>query len=236
VCFGDGDLPDGWEHWLVKFERPEDDADCARREAAWMAMAETAGLEVAAFEVIDLGDVGKAFATRRFDRMGAVPVHMLSAAGALNVDFRRNFADYQQLGRLCALICDGDLRQVAALVRRAMFNVVACNEDDHLKNLAWLYDGKSWVLSPGYDLTFSPHASGFRQTSVMDLAQGIRRDHLLALGRRLGLSVRATTEMLDEVLSAASGVEGVLAAWGCTGPVSQRAAAEVRAQVARLRE
>ncbi len=194
-----------------------------------------AGLEVAPFEVIELGDAGRAFATRRFDRPGRGRVHMLSAAGALNVDFRRSFSDYHQLGRLCSLLCGGDMRLAAALARLAMFNVVTRNEDDHLKNLAWLYDGESWTLSPAYDLTFAPQATGFRQTSVMDVAQGVTRGGLLELATRLGLSMRDAIAMLEQVLEAASGVEGVLDRRGCTGPVSQRAALEVRAEVQRLR-
>jgi serine/threonine-protein kinase HipA len=236
VCLGDGDLPDGWEHWLVKFERPEDDPDCAHREAAWMHMAQTAGLGVAAFEVLELGgDARNALATRRFDRPGRRRVHMLSAAGALNVDFRTSFGDYHELGRLCSLICNGDLRQLEALVRLAMFNVVARNEDDHLKNLAWLYDGENWTLAPAYDITFAPHPTGYRQTSVMDVVERVTRQNLLELATRLGLSRRDAIAMLDEVLGAASTVRSVLAERGCRGAVSQRAASEVLAEVKRLK-
>ncbi len=235
VCIGDADLPDGWEHWMVKFERPEDDPDCAHREAAWMELAQSAGLDIADFEVLELGDDSRnAFATRRFDRRGGQRMHMLSAAGALNVDFRRSVGDYHQLGRLCSLICEGDQRQVAALVRLAMFNVVARNEDDHLKNLAWLYDGTAWRLSPAYDLTFAPHPSGHRQTSVMNESKNITRQTLLNLATRLGLSKRDAKVMLAQVLDAASTVQSLLANRGCTSQVSKRASAQTLAQVKRL--
>jgi len=115
-----------------------------------------------------------------------------------------------------------------------MFNVVARNEDDHLKNLAWLYDGQAWTLAPAFDLSFAPHPSGYRQTSVMGVAQDVTRYNLLDLATGLGLSRRQATAMLEEVLEAASGVDRVLAGRGCSGPVSKRAATEVLSMVRRL--
>ncbi|TNE87276.1 MAG: type II toxin-antitoxin system HipA family toxin [Deltaproteobacteria bacterium] len=236
VCIGEAELPEGFAHWLVKFARPEDDPDAARREAAWMALARRAGLTVADSEVLQLGpDVGDAFATRRFDR-SPHRQHMLSAAGALNVDFRTAHADYHDLGRLCALICRGDQSQVARLVRLGMFNVVARNEDDHLKNLAWLYDGDRWALSPAYDLTYAPHASGHRQTAVLGGTQQVSRTLLLELGTGLGLRQGVAQTILDEVLEALADVESVLGDFGCTHAVSRAAAADVLAQVERTRE
>ncbi|MEZ4320679.1 MAG: type II toxin-antitoxin system HipA family toxin [Myxococcota bacterium] len=234
VCIGEAELPEGFSHWLVKFPRPEDDPDAARREAAWMALARRAGLVVADCEVLELGTgVGDAFATRRFDRTPDRR-HLLSAAGALNVDFQTAHADYHDLGRLCALLCRGDQSQVARLVRLATFNVVARNEDDHLKNLAWLYDGERWALSPAYDLTYAPHASGHRHTAVLGRTQQISREHLLELGKELGLRPAVARTMLEEVLEALADVESVLATFGCTHPVSKTAAADVLRQVDRI--
>ena len=103
--------------------------------------------------------------TRRFDRQPRR--HLLSAAGALDVDFRTAVVDYAELGRLALLLSRGDLGQAAALVRRAAFNVVMGNDDDHLKNHAWLYDGTAWALSPAYDLTWSPLAFAMAITTAV---------------------------------------------------------------------
>jgi serine/threonine-protein kinase HipA len=45
--------------------------------------------------------------------------------------------------------------------RRMVFNIVARNQDDHVKNIAFLMDksGK-WSLSPAFDMTYSFNPSG----------------------------------------------------------------------------
>ena len=230
TCIGEASLPEGFEPWLVKFERPEDDADCARREAVWLQLADEAGITVPAFNTIDLGSAGTALATRRFDR--APRRHMLSAAGALDVDFRTAVVDYVDLGKLTLFLTGSDLTQAAELVRRAIFNVVMGNDDDHLKNHAWLYDGQRWSLSPAYDLTWSPLAA--RSTPVCGQVTEVPREALLKLGTELGLPRQVVTQTLAEVLGVASEVRSALVAAGCTGAVSKQAADAVEGAVRRL--
>ena len=230
ACVGAGSLPDGFEPWLAKFERPEDDRDAARREAVWLQLAATAGIEVPEHDVVDLGSAGSALLTRRFDR--APRRHLLSAAGALDLDFRTAVVDYAELGKLGLFLTGGDLRQAAAWVRRAMFNVIMGNDDDHLKNHAWLYDGHAWRLSPAYDLTWSPLPA--RSTPVCGQVRDVSRAALLELADRLGLPRSVAKGILEEVLDAAGGVRAALVAVGCTGPVSTQAAQHVEANLRRL--
>jgi len=230
TCIGEASLPDGFSPWLVKLERPEDDGDCARREAVWLHLARRAGIIVPSFETVDLGDAGTALVTRRFDRQPRR--HLLSAAGALDVDFRTAVVDYAELGRLALLLSRGDLGQAAALVRRAAFNVVMGNDDDHLKNHAWLYDGTAWALSPAYDLTWSPLAA--RSTPVCGRVADVPRGALEELGARLGLPSGTTGTILDEVCAAADEVASSLEAFGCTNAVSRRAAVDVEARLRRV--
>jgi serine/threonine-protein kinase HipA len=42
-----------------------------------------------------------------------------------------------------------------------VFNIVARNQDDHVKNIAFLMDKKgAWSLSPAFDLTYSFNPAG----------------------------------------------------------------------------
>jgi serine/threonine-protein kinase HipA len=50
----------------------------------------------------------------------------------------------------------GDLEQ---LFRRAVFNVLAGNRDDHLRNHGFLGDPRGWRLSPAFDMNPVPTAS-----------------------------------------------------------------------------
>ena len=45
--------------------------------------------------------------------------------------------------------------------RRMVFNIVARNQDDHVKNIAFLMDRSgNWSLSPAFDMTFSYQPGG----------------------------------------------------------------------------
>lgn len=236
VRFGDGPLPDGWLAWLVKFPASDEDTDVGRREQAWMAMARAAGVEVPDTRVLRLEGVGDAFCVRRFDRPGGGRrLHVLSAAGALDVDFRTALVDYRSLLRLAGFVCAQDQSQVVALFRLAAFNVAAVNEDDHLKNLAWaLGPGGTWRLAPAFDLTYAPHPSGHRSTPVMDEDRAVGRAHLEALAADVGIARRTARKVLDEVVAATSEVRARLREAGCDNTVSHAAGAAVEAATARL--
>jgi serine/threonine-protein kinase HipA len=235
--FGEGPLPEGWEAWLVKFPTSSDDNEVARREAAWMAMAEAAGINIPRYQILRLEDIGDSFAVRRFDRPGdGRRLHMLSGAGALNVDFRRVAADYSQLLRASQHICKGDQSQVLALYRLALFNVAACNEDDHLKNVGWLLDpDKGWRLSPGFDLTYSPSPRGERWTTVGGSGRNIGREQALRLAEGAGIKSMQAEQILEQVTNATAKVQEHLGQWLCKNPVSWAAAGEVEKSTARLR-
>lgn len=237
VIFGEGELPDNWEAWLVKFPTSQDDRDVGRRELAWMNLAADAGLDVPARRVLALGPgTGDAFAVRRFDRPGGGRrLHMLSVADALDVDFRTAATDYGQLLRLAQFVCGGDQRQVLALLRLAIFNVATVNEDDHLKNASFLLDAKgSWRLAPGYDLTYAPHAAGERATTVGGVGRSVGRADFERLARDAGVRDRELRRLIDEVLAATARVRQYLADAGCDGPVSRAAAEAVEEASARL--
>lgn len=236
--YGEGDLPEGWEAWLVKFPTSTDDPEVGRREAAWMAMASAAGVEVPACRVLALEGVGDAFAVRRFDRPGgSARLHMLSGAGALDADFRLPVADYGHLLRATTVLCGGDRSQVLALFRLAAFNVAAVNQDDHLHNLAWLMepDG-AWRLAPGFDLTYAPRPYGERWTTVAGVGRQVRGSHLLTLAQVLGIRSRDARQVLDQVTEATARVRRFLEEYGCQGPVSRQAVEDVEEATARVRE
>jgi len=237
VRYGEGELPDGWGAWLVKFPMSTEDADVGRREAAWMAMARAAGVDVPATTVLPLEGVGDAFAVRRFDRgPGGTRTHVLSAAGALNVDFRTTTADYEHLLRATHVVCAGDQSHVVDLLRLAAFNVASVNEDDHLKNLAYLLgpDGV-WRLAPAFDLTYAPRPYGERCTTVAGAGRAVGREELLAVAGRVGIKSAAARRILDEVTTATAGVRTHLRDAGCEGAVSRAAAEAVEAATGRVR-
>jgi len=54
-----------------------------------------------------------------------------------------------------------DTTAVEQQYRRAVFNIVARNQDDHVKNIAFLMDRSGrWSLSPAFDVAYSYNPSG----------------------------------------------------------------------------
>lgn len=155
------------EAWLVKFTSSHlplghEEGLC---EAVYLSMAEKAELQPVQWQLLDAPAQSGAhywLTVKRFDWVSngieaAGRYHMLSASGLLDADFRSPSLDYADLIKASRMVCKspavGQLQ-----FKRAMFNLLACNQDDHSKNWAFLQDDKgSWQPSPCYDVTFSPH-------------------------------------------------------------------------------
>jgi serine/threonine-protein kinase HipA len=87
--------------------------------------------------------------------------------------------------------------------RRAVFNVLAVNQDDHVKNLSFhMHQDGRWTLTPAYDLTFAKGA-GFTKRHQMSLRgkrEDIRLSDLLELGEEM--TIRRPRSIIDEVRDA----------------------------------
>ena len=205
---GDRDLPDGFEHWIVKFTpreypwRGEAEYDLYRKASA-------AGIEMSESRLFELDGI-RHFMTRRFDRAGAERFHLatLSALAHLPPETPPEHRRYEQL----FVAADGlglgyEARE--QLFRRMAFNVLAGECDDHPKNFAFrLRPGGAWELAPAYDLTGSDFPSGDPWSAHADTHQlsvnGKRRDisdeDLLAVADRFGIGT--ARRVLDEVRAA----------------------------------
>ncbi|NOT17110.1 MAG: type II toxin-antitoxin system HipA family toxin [Sulfuriferula sp.] len=159
----------GYQPWLVKFTAASlplahEEGVC---EAAYLTLAQQAGIDVPAWQLID-APTGKWLAVKRFDCVGEQGhLHLHSVAGLLDADFRTPSLDYENLIKLGCMLCQSPAVG-QALFRRAVFNLFACNQDDHSKNWAFLQqDNGQWQLSPAYDITFSPSPYNEHSTAFM---------------------------------------------------------------------
>jgi serine/threonine-protein kinase HipA len=87
--------------------------------------------------------------------------------------------DYNTFLRVTRRVTN-DEREVWKAFRRAVFNVLAENRDDHGKNQGFLYRERQWTLSPAYDLTFTAHI-GERGMAIMGERGRVGVAHLLKL-------------------------------------------------------
>jgi serine/threonine-protein kinase HipA len=91
--------------------------------------------------------------------------------------------------------------------RRMVFNIVARNQDDHVKNIAFLMDRNgAWSLAPAFDVTYSYNPDGRWTSSHQMTMNGKRGDFALedfeAVGRAVSLKRGRAREILAEVTAA----------------------------------
>ena len=80
---------------------------------------------------------------------------------------------------------------MAQIFRRAAFNVMGVNRDDHAKNFSFLlpHDGE-WQLAPAYDVTHSNWGASWTESQKMSVNGhfvGISLDDLRMMGERHGV-------------------------------------------------
>jgi serine/threonine-protein kinase HipA len=174
----------GFQYWLLKFDGVENNRDkeladprgYGAIEYAYSLMARVAGIDVA--EVRLLEESGRRhFMTRRFDRTATGDkLHMQSLAALAHFDFNNpNGYSYEQ-ALLVIRRLSLPMSTIEEMFRRMAFNIVARNQDDHVKNIAFLMDRSgSWALSPGFDMTWSYNPSG-QWTSQHQMSMNGKRD------------------------------------------------------------
>lgn len=216
--FHSGQLKAGpsFTQWLVKFDGVDGNRDkelvdpqgFGRLEYACALLAQDAGVMMSRCRLHEEG--GRAhFMTQRFDRTeNGGKLHMQSLCALRHFDFNvpRAYSYEQALEtiRLLGLGADALREQV----RRAFLNVVIRNQDDHVKNVAFLMDRTgTWSLSPAYDVTYAYNPSGAwtsqHQMALNGKTDGFDADDLLALARYADIKTGEARRMLLDVLSAA---------------------------------
>jgi len=204
----------GDEPWLVKFDgvgelgAPDFTARPFNRiEYAYGRLARDAGIEMPEAELLETQDGLAHFAVRRFDRVGERRLHMHSLGGLMHVDYDTpgTFSYEQYFRSVQSIVPPADVyASVEDAFRRAVFNIAAVNQDDHVKNFGFLMDEQgAWRLSPAFDLTFARGTNYTRrhQMSLNGKRDDFARTDILAVGRRLRLA-RDGADTIDEVRAA----------------------------------
>ena len=209
-------LPEGFEHWLVKFSNSSDGDDAGAIEYVYSLMAKEAGLEMMPTHLFP-AEIGSGyFATKRFDRNGKRRLHTHTVCGLLHSDFRTPSVDYEDLLTLTEVVTR-DVREVEKMFRLAVFNVLAHNRDDHSKNFTFLMnEAGDWKLSPAYDLTFSSGPRGEQSTMVMGEGKNPGVEHLIELGGLTKISRTTITQIISDTKQALDSWESLAKKYGVT--------------------
>lgn len=202
---------DGRE-WIAKFSARSDPFNVPLIEFATLELAREAGLRVPPLRIETLADGRQVMLIQRFDREpvhgGIARKHMVSALTLLALPEQAS-PDSSYAAIADAIGQYGVSGQIAAdreeLFARMVFNILVSNDDDHLRNHAFLFDAHSqgWRLSPLYDVVPKPQVA---QERVLHLSVGpqgrlARLDNAMAGAGRFGLLPPRAAGIIDRIVS-----------------------------------
>ena len=174
----------GFEYWLMKFDgvsgnqdkELEDPKGYGAIEFAYSKMAKEADIVMSPCRLFEENG-RRHFMTKRFDRLdGGDKLHMLSLGALAHFDMNLAGAYGYEQALQAVKKLDLGMEAVEQLYRRMVFNVLARNQDDHVKNIAFLMDREGrWSLAPAFDMTYSYNPSG-RWTSSHQMTINGKRD------------------------------------------------------------
>ena len=211
---GQIDAGEGFDYWIMKFDGVkgngdhdmEDVPEYTLIEYAYYKMALEAGIEMNECRLYE--ENGRHhFMTRRFDRENGNKLHMQTLGAIAHIDYNYpGICSYEQAAGYMRQM-DLPASDIEQLYRRMVFNVLAVNQDDHVKNISFLMDktGK-WRLSPAYDMTFSYDPSNMwvsaHQMLVNEKKTDISAADMVECGNNMDISTRRCRHMISDVVSA----------------------------------
>jgi len=173
-----------FDYWLLKFDgvagnkdkELEDPKGYGTIEYAYHLMAKASGIEMTECRLLEENG-RRHFMTRRFDRLaGGAKLHMQSLCALAHFDFNQAGAYAYEQALLTIRQLDLPMAAVEEQFRRMVFNIVARNQDDHVKNIAFLMNKQgAWSLAPAFDVTYSYNPSG-SWTATHQMTMNGKRD------------------------------------------------------------
>lgn len=184
VRSGQVSADEGFEYWLIKFDgvsgnrdkELEDPQGYGAIEYAYSLMARECGIDIGECRLFEENG-RRHFMTRRFDRQGGGDkIHMHSLGALAHYDFNMAGAYRYEQALLVMRQLHLPMQAIEQQFRRMAFNIVARNQDDHVKNIAFLMDKQgNWSLSPAFDITYSYNPAG-AWTSSHQMTMNGKRD------------------------------------------------------------
>ena len=213
---GQMQLGPGYDYWLIKFDNVskngdhglEDKPEYTLIEYAYYLMATSARITMNPCEILN-SEGDHHFMTKRFDRLNGDKIHMQSLGALAHIS-------YQEPG-LCGYELAADYmkelglyyKDIEQFYRRMVFNYLAVNQDDHVKNVSFIMNRSGqWQLSPAYDLTFSYNPTNkwlrAHQMTVNGKQSEIGLSDLVEAGNKMGIKEKRCKDILSEVQTSVS--------------------------------
>jgi len=209
---GDIIQPEGYSYWLLKIDGANnktlgEGAGLGKIEYAYYKLAIDAGIDMSDSKLYE--ENGRFhFMTRRFDRTSnGDKIHMQTLGALAGIDYKiQKASSYEALFRVMKML-KLPYYQFEQQYRRALFNIIARNHDDHVKNFSFLMDEEGkWKISPAYDITYQYKDGGtwtnVHQSSISGKFDNFTRNDLLSFGKLFG--IKKANHILEEIITAVS--------------------------------
>jgi serine/threonine-protein kinase HipA len=207
----------GFEYWILKFDGVSGGLDgglgdplgYGAIEYAYSMMAREAGIAMSDCRLLEENG-RRHFMTRRFDRTPeGHKTHMLSLGAMAHLDFHAAGAHGYEQALMTIRRLGLSMEAVEEQFRRMVFNVLARNLDDHVKNIAFLMDRQGlWSLSPAFDLIYAFNPSGdwtaSHQMTLNGKRDGFSRADFEAVARSASMKRGRAATIQEEVHAAVS--------------------------------
>ena len=206
---------EGFDYWLLKFDgvagnkdkELEDPKGYGAIEYAYSLMAQVAGITMSESRLLDENN-RRHFMTKRFDRLpGGGKLHAQSLCALAHFDFNVAGAYSYEQALFVMRQLGLTMAEIEEQFRRMVFNVIARNQDDHVKNIAFLMDQQGhWSLSPAFDMTYSYNSSGLwtasHQMTINGKRDGFTLADLRACAESAMMKRGRATKIFEEVRAA----------------------------------
>ncbi len=215
VRSGQIDLLPKFEHWLIKFDGVAFSGDWGMAdpsgygllEYSYHRMAKACGIDMMDSRIFSENGRNH-FMTRRFDRNeqdGKKFVQTFAAIAHYDY-YESGIHSYEQLFMAMRQL-DMPQSAIEEQFRRVVFNVVGCNQDDHVKNFGFMMNRQgNWDITPAYDLC---HAEGsdytrFHQLSINGKTDDFAMQDLKRLAKYARLPRNREKIVLEQTVDAFS--------------------------------
>lgn len=218
-----GMMPEpGFSPWLIKFHSASDDRDQGVQEFICSELMRAAGISVTETRLFASEKVPGWFGIRRFDRNETGKLHMATAAGLLDCDFRAPCLDYQSILALTQRLVSEKTALVEQL-KRCAFNFLIGNNDDHAKNFSFLMDRSgTWRVSPAYDMVTAAGMGGEHMTALLGKGKNPRVSDFVELAAMFDVSSREVKTALGDVCTAVAQYPELARQYGVNVPAAVR--------------
>ncbi len=199
---GENDLPKGFEHWIIKFNSKNDFPDSGAVEYAYSLMAGDAGILMPETQLFKLNSGEKLFGIKRFDRKENRRFHVHTFGNLIHSNFRIPECDYKTFLKV-VLDLTKNYQDFKRAFHQMVFNVMANNRDDHVKNFAFMItEHQEWTLAPAYDLVYSKGPGGEHSMSLAGEGRTPGKQEIIKLGKKFGLSINKINDCIEKVMIA----------------------------------